>query len=67
MSPQSYSTENSQQRSDYPTSPWTETFHFCAGEMAQSQSMPAAENRSSESDSQWPTQEALSAIYNQEW
>ncbi len=64
MAPQSYTTDKQQQRNDYPTSPWTETFRACMAQETQSQPAHSTNNRQAEDETQSPTQEALSAIYN---
>lgn len=65
MTPQSHTTDMKQQHDDYPTSPWTETFHACTTEAAQSQPAQSTTHRQADSETESPTQEALSAIYNQ--
>lgn len=51
-------------KADYPTSPWTETFQSCPADAADHASRPAMPQPAADSDTQSPTHDALSAIYN---
>lgn len=58
-------TQQTEDRNDYPTSPWTEAFQSCPADSADSASRPAMPQHAADSDTQTPTHDALSAIYNQ--
>jgi hypothetical protein len=64
MSPQPYTTEATQQTSAHPTSPWTDAFWFSMTDRQQVQSAQPAPSWRTDGETQAPTQEALSDIYN---
>jgi hypothetical protein len=66
MAPQSYPTECTESFNPYPTSPWTETFRSCMTDAAEQQPAQPADSHRFEQDTQEPTREALSYIYNRE-
>lgn len=50
---------------DYPTSPWTEAYQSCPADSADRTHSSAMPKRPFDSETQAPTHDALSAIYNQ--
>lgn len=64
MSPQYDLNQQTQQGEANPTSPWTETFHFCMDMSAQPEQR-TMDTQHAWSDEVSPTHEALSVIYNQ--
>ncbi|MBI5669702.1 MAG: hypothetical protein HZC41_17020 [Chloroflexi bacterium] len=65
MFPQMMTQQQTERRDDYPTSPWTETFQSCLADSATPASYPAMQPAAADNDTQSPTHDALSAIYNQ--
>lgn len=61
-----YSTESEQtfHRSECPTSPWTETFRASVARANQQAEQEPTSQRSFDHETQAPTHDALSAIYN---
>ena len=65
MFPQTMTHQQTNHAEDYPTSPWTEAFQSCPADSAAHDSRPAMPQRAADSDTQAPTRDALSAIYNE--
>ena len=67
MTPQ-YSTQSAQtpNQMEFPTSPWTETFRSNATRAEQQAAQEPMPQRSFDDETQAPTHDALSAIYNPE-
>jgi hypothetical protein len=54
-----------QMSSNHPTSPWTEAYHACTANQSEPTTGSALAQRSEDAETQKPTHDALSAIYNQ--
>lgn len=65
MFPQTMTQQQTDHAEAYPTSPWTEAFQSCPADSADHTSRPAMPKRTADSDTQAPTRDALSAIYNE--
>jgi hypothetical protein len=66
MTRQHYTTECTQQH-EHPTSPWTETFASPMADDAHAQASQSVSSRPYDSDTQAPTHDALSDIYNRDY
>lgn len=65
MFPQTQTKQPANLHETQPTSPWTEAYHACSFDQSEQRPAAAPAQRPYDADTQSPTHDALSAIYNE--